>query len=74
MMMPICHQTISVFFDTGTASWLHLWGLEEPNTTQNEKNQVVQSFVGCGHSVAYGGMYVVLQITQNVFVYKRLSF
>jgi hypothetical protein len=24
--------------------------------------------------VAYGGMYVVLQITQNVFVYKRLSF
>ncbi|MBC5841432.1 glycosyltransferase [Flavobacterium sp. F-380] len=47
-------QIISAYFDTNPACGLLafriFWGLEEPiNTRTNEKNQLVQSFVGCGH-------------------------
>ena len=47
-------QIISAYFDANPASGLLafriFWGLEAPiSTSTNEKDQVVQSFVGCGH-------------------------
>ena len=47
-------QIISAYFDANPVSGLLafriFWGLEAPiSTSTNEKDQVVQSFVGCGH-------------------------